>query len=135
MIDLKAILKNQNKLSRKEFAALLFPNAQYPLTALNRTLQGKRSLKEIEISRLAIVLDIAIPELFTGSWKPSKTEKGKFTLKHKSFRAELDMNTGVSRIYDTDTMLHESMVHSNAITLTEYIDSLNTIINRNNGSN
>ena len=46
----------------------------------------------------------------------------------ENFRAELNTQTWVTKIFDNDSMFHESIIHSGSTPLSDYLSELNAII-------
>jgi len=47
-----------------------------------------------------------------------------------NFRAELDTNTWVTKVFDNDSLFHESVIHSDSTPLSVYLTQLTKIVGR-----
>lgn len=125
-IDLKKIIKNHN-LEFSEVAKHLFPKNKYPNLALNRVMQGVTFLNSEQLSRLSLLANVQIGELFGLNWK-SKKIGDLMTLSTGNYKAELDTRSWVTKVFDRGSLFHESIIHSGSIPLSRYLTSLNSII-------
>ncbi len=125
-IDIKKIIKNNN-LDTLEVAKHLFPENKYPSLALKRVIKGDAFLDSDQISKLSLLANIQIGELFGATWK-SKKIGDIMTLTTGNYKAELDTMTWVTKIFDKGSLFHESIIHSGSIPLSRYLNTLNTII-------
>lgn len=127
-IKVKEIIETRG-LDIKEVARQLFPKNKYPDLALNRVIKGKNVLDADQISKLALMAGIQLSELFSGeAWKGS-SRKGVHIFTNGDFRAELDSESWVTKVFHKDSMFHESIIHSGATPLSEYLNQLDLIIN------
>ena len=112
-----------------EVARQLFPTHKYPDLALRRVIQHKGSLTPEQVSKLALLADLTISDIFYGeNWKAS-TGRDLHVFTNKSFRAELDPNTWVTRLFHNDSLFHESIIYSGSTPLSKYFAQLNILIN------
>lgn len=125
-IDLKKIIEDQG-LDTKEVAQHLFPGNKYPRLALNRVIAGDAVLDANQISKLALLASVSISQLYGTEWK-SKSKKDLMIFSSENFRAELNTQTWVTKIFDNDSMFHESIIHSGSTPLSDYLNELNAII-------
>ena len=65
-LNLSKIIK-QNSLKKNEIASLLFPGNKFPMAALTRVLNGEAHLDSVQISRLALFLNVTPGRLFSES--------------------------------------------------------------------
>ncbi len=134
-IDLKQIIKDR-KLNTNELATYLFPHHRHPAVALLRVKNKKGVLDANQISKLALFTGLTITELFgpSESWKAKKVS-GLYTFTNGDFRAELDTETWLTKVFDKHSMFHESVIHNGSTALSEYLKNLNKIISNytNNG--
>jgi hypothetical protein len=127
-IKVKEIIETRG-LDIKEVARQLFPKNKYPDLALNRVMKGKNVLDADQISKLALMAGIPLSELFSGeAWK-ALSRKGVHVFTNGDFRAELDSETWMTKVFHKDSMFHESIIHSGSTPLSEYLNQLDLIIN------
>jgi len=127
-INVKEIIETRG-LDTKEVARQLFPKNKYPDLALNRVMKGKNVLDADQISKLALMAGLQISELFSGeNWKAS-SRKGVHVFTNGEFRAELDSETWITKVFHKDSMFHESIIHSGSTPVSEYLSQLDLIIN------
>ena len=126
-IDLKSIIEKQ-ELGVNEIARQLFPNNKYSRLALNRVMAGKAVLDANQISKLSLLTGIPIPFLFSGEEWGSKAVKDEHIFTNGDFKAVLDTKTWTTKVFHLDSLFHESIIHSGAIPISEYLDSINSII-------
>ena len=127
-INVKEIIKTRG-LDIKEVARQLFPQNKYPNLALGRVIKGKNVLNADQISKLALMAGLQLSELFSGeNWKATAS-KGVHVFTNGEFRAELDSETWITRIFCKDSMFHESIIHSGSTPVSEYLSQLDIIIN------
>lgn len=133
-INVKETIKTRG-LDIKEVARQLFPKNKYPDLALNRVIKGKNVLDADQISKLALMAGLQLSELFSGeNWKAT-TSKGVHVFTNGEFRAELDSETWVTKIFHKGSMFHESIIHSGSTPVSEYIRQLDLIINNYKSKN
>lgn len=125
-INLKKAIKDSG-LNNSEIAKQLFPKNKYPSLALNRVIQGKAFLDSAQISKLSLLLNISISDLFGATWK-SKKVGHIMTLTTGNYKAELDTQLWITKIFDKDSLFHESVIHNGSVGLSIYLSALNTII-------
>ena len=127
-INVKEIIETRG-LDIKEGASQLFPHNKYPDLALNRIIKGKNVLDADQISKLALLSGLQLSELFSGeNWKAT-ARKGVHVFTNGEFRAELDSETWITKIFHKDSMFHESIIHSGSTPVSEYLSQLDLIIN------
>lgn len=133
-IDLKKLMDSHG-LKKRDVATQLFPGIKYPVLALNRVLKGEALLDTDQISKLAAILKVPISTLFNEKtqWEMQGTKTG-ITLTTGKYRAELDTNTWLTRVFANDTLFHEAILHNGRIYLSEYIEMLNQIVDKNESS-
>ena len=114
-------------LTEQQVARELFPSHRFPEKALQRVLAGDGYLDSRQISKLAAVTNVPVGELFGG--QITMVSKGAVhTITTGDFRAELDIISGVTKIYRNCSLVHETVLHSPSITLSEYLKQLQFII-------
>ena len=128
--NLTAIIE-QYKLEPKSLAAELFPGNAYPVPALKRVLEGEALLNTDQISKLSFMTGIPIEHLFTGEkWKsvPNKNFN-LFVLENGEFKATLDRETWVTKIYHKNSIFHEAVImDGNAVPMSVYLSELDKLI-------
>jgi len=129
-IDIQAIIDAEG-LDKNKIAEQLFPTNQYPRLALNRVIAGKAELDASQISRLASLAGMTFDELYGENWK-AKSKDGIHKFTNGDYTAELDTNTWITKVFHNSSMLHESVLHSKDLPLSEYFILLNKIIKNEN---
>lgn len=128
-IDVEKIMR-QSGLKPKETAQHLFPGNSYPELALKRVLTGKALLNSEQVLKLADFAKVPIARLYGIEWGSMKTKGDITTLSNGDFRAELDTKTWITKIYDKDSLFHDSIIHKGTITLSKYLIEINEIITK-----
>ena len=128
-IRIKEIIESQG-LNIKEVAKQLFPKNKYPRLALNRVMSGEAFLDSEQMSKFALIAGVEVQDLYMKSgWK--QKSKGKlFTFTNGEFKAELDTENWTTKIFHNESLFHDSVITSGFVSLSEYIDSLNSIITK-----
>lgn len=128
-IDIKKVIDSAG-LDFKEVATQLFPKNKYPDLALNRVIKGVNVLDADQISKLALMANVPISDLFSGGeWKADI--KGKtHVFSNGDYKVELDTETWISRIFHKGSLFHESVIHSGSIPLSEYLENIDILINQ-----
>jgi hypothetical protein len=129
-IDLNKIIEKR-ELDPNDVAQQLFPRNKYPMLALNRVLAGKAVLDANQISKLALISGLSIDQLYSGNGWKMRSRAGIYYLQNGEYKAELNTDTWVTKIFHKDSIFHESIVTSGATPVSEYIDKLNLIIKKN----
>jgi hypothetical protein len=125
-LNLQKII-DQNGLDPKEVAKQMFPENKYPEMALKRVLKGEALLNSDQISKLSLLTNISISELYGLNWKASK--KGDtLTLVSGDYKALLDTNSWTTRIFDSESLFHESIIHSGIMPLSKYLHAISEIV-------
>lgn len=120
---------DEKGLDKKEVARQLFPNNNFPVRALDRAIKGDYALDANQISKLALLANATIGELFSGeSWK-SDYDGRLHTFTNGEFMATLDPTTWMTRVFHNKSLFHETIIHSKEVPLGEYFEKLNQIIN------
>ena len=123
---------DERGLDKKEVAKLLFPDIKYPILAFNRVLADVAVLDSTQVSKLALFADLTIDEIYSGwSWKAT-SKKGRHKFISGDFIAELDLETGITKVFHKGSLFHESVLHSTLIPLSSYIEELNNLIQKKN---
>lgn len=129
-IDIRQIIEAKG-LDFKTVAEQLFPTNQFPRLALNRVIDKKSELDASQISKLALLAGVPIGDLWEASWGATASGKGIHLFSNGEYIAELDTNTWITKIFHKSSMIHESVIHSDGVALSEYFKTLNKIIYAN----
>jgi hypothetical protein len=131
-LDLNRIIP-ENNLEVKKVAEELFPKNKYPKLALDRVLKGEAFLDTNQLSLLSLMTGVPIHFLYSnGSWEMSTKKKGMITFQTQDYKAELDLENWVTKIYHKNSLFHEALLHKEAIPLSEYLEQINNLIIKNN---
>lgn len=128
-IDLGKIIEVK-KLDTKEVAEQLFPLHKYPSLALTRVIAGEGTLDADQISRFSLYTGIPIAELYEGSEWRSTIEGHTHILSSGEYVAHLDTQTWTTKLFHKESLFHTFVIHSPSITLSEYIEKLNSEISK-----
>lgn len=129
-IDLKGIIASQN-LDPKELAKQLFPGNKHPKLALNRVLAGEAVLDADQISKLASLTGLTPDELYSENGWKSTSKNGKMIFQNGDYKAELDTETWVTKIFHNDSLFHETVMTPSTTPISTYIKQLELIISKN----
>jgi len=115
-VNVKQIIAD-NGLNPNEIAKQLFPGNKFPRLALNRVMSGDTYLDSMQLRKFAHIIGVSIDSLYNrGSWKPShKNRQVIFT--NGRYKAILDVDTSITRVFDNDSLVHESVIHTGATPL------------------
>ena len=127
-INIKQIIETRG-LDKKEIASQLFPGNKYPSLALNRVIAGDSFLDSMQISKLSLLSGLTIPEVYGVKWE-TRTESNIVVFTYGNYRAELNREKWITKVFHYDSIFHESVIHSATIALSVYFDELNSIINQ-----
>ena len=109
-------------------ADMVFPGIKHPRLALNRVMAGKAVLNADQISRLSMYTGVPIAELFAGgAWKMKGREKT-LSFTAGKYRAELDTETWVTKIYHNETVFHETILQPGSTPLSSFLASIEEVI-------
>lgn len=122
-INLGQIIKDYD-LSVNEISKQLFPTNKHPRLALSRVLSGEAVLDANQISKLAMIIDRPISELFTGGKWKVKSSKGTHIFFTGDYRAELNKKTNFTRIFHKDSLAHSCLITPIFISLSDYLEKL-----------
>ncbi len=125
-IKVKLIIE-QSGLDPAIVAKHLFPTNKYPKLALNRIIEGHAFLDSSQMHKLAAMTNMTVSELYGGEWKQTSKEDI-ITFTTGTYRAELNTKTWLTKIFDSNSLFHEAILHSGATALSEYLNELNSII-------
>ena len=127
-IELRQIVEDNN-LDINRVAKELFPTNKYPRLAFNRVASGESHLDAQQISKLAMLTGVSVSDLFnSGTWKMKSNRKGILTFQNEDYTAELDLKMNTTKIFHKKSLLHEEIVHTKTIMLSEYFEKLNSIL-------
>jgi hypothetical protein len=126
-INIKGIIERQG-LDVKEISRQLFPKNKYPRLALNRVMSGGAVLDANQISKFALLAGIDISDLYSGANWNAKSKQGVHIFTNGDFRAELNADTWITKIFHKDSLFHESIIHSGSTPLSAYLNELDSII-------
>lgn len=118
-----------NNLNKKNVAEQLFPGNKYSSLALNRVIAGEGKLDSDQISKLALLADISIEEIYGVKFTVKGKEKKMF-FEYEDFKAELNRETWTTKVFHNDSLFHESIIHKSTIALSDYLEELTNIINK-----
>jgi hypothetical protein len=116
-------------LSNTEVANHLFPSNRHPYHALNRVINGISKLDVDQAKILAELANISINELYSGVWK-HETVENVHIFKRDNFEARLNTRTWVTTVRKSNSLIHDAILHGGSITLSEYIASIEKIIEK-----
>jgi len=122
---------NKYNLDVKFIAEELFPANKYAKLALNRVLSGETFLDTNQLSRLALILNTNVENLFKDSvsWDiTGMPNKIVFTL--NNFRVELDTENWMTKLFDKNSIVHTELLHNKSIQIKDYLDHINKLINK-----
>lgn len=137
---LSSVIEKHN-LDTKKVAAELFPENKYPMIALSRVINGEALLNTEQVSKLSFLTGIPINELFEqGNWKnlPRKASDNSLAFENEDYRAELDRDTWITKIFHKNSIFHEAViVDANTMPLSQYFTELDNLIltHKQNGKN
>ena len=126
-INLEGIIESKN-LNKKELAKRLFPDNKYAALALNRVIKGDGFLDSKQISLLSELVSIPIGKLFTGAGWDLKSDARLLIITSDEFRAELDRDTWVTKVFENGSLFHESIIHTRNVPLSTYLAELSKIV-------
>jgi len=128
MLQIEHILAAR-KLDFKYVASQLFPKNRHPKAALQRVVKGQGTLTAEQLSKLAAMADVNVQELFAVNWSIAPVQEAyTLTFTRGRYTAHLNLAGGRTRILDGETLIHETLLHSTSITLTEYIEAINELL-------
>lgn len=127
IIFLKQLIKDKGA-SRKELAEALFPGNKFPENALRRVFRGQTALTADQAKTIADFLGVTVDELYSCNGWRGKATGNKHTFTKGDYVAELDLSSGSTRITCRGTELCETLFHCPAITLSEFLSTVDNII-------
>lgn len=116
-------------LDKNVVAMQLFPQNSHPRLALNRV-SVTGNLDADQISKLATMAGRPISEIFSPKeWKASrKADELIFT--NGRWTARYNTETGMTDLWHNNSLIHETIIHKKAISLDDYLRSLELIISK-----
>ena len=127
-IKVAAIIE-QYGLNKVALASELFPGNKYASIALTRVINGEAYLNSEQLSLLASKLGVSVDSLYTGkNWEAGSSSAGVLKFENDDYTAELDTTSWMTKIFKKGTLIHESLLHSGALPLSEYLAKLDNII-------
>ena len=128
-INVAAIIE-QYGLSKLELASDLFPNNKYASMALTRVINGEAFLNSEQLSLLANKLGVTVDSLYADrEWDLKSNSAGVLKFENGSMIAELDTETWITKVYKKGSLIHETVLHNGSITIANYLEKLNNLIN------
>jgi len=128
-IDLETII-HESIYTKDAVADHLFPENKYPRLALRRVLNKKANLDSEQISKLSLMVDLSISELYGDNFTMQTREK-KMVFTYGDYEAVLDTSTWSTKVFNKKSLFHEFILHKKTIVLSEYLHELNLIISKN----
>lgn len=128
-INLKQIIKDLN-LSKNDIADELFPAHKFPKLALKRILGEQAVLDADQISRLSFITGIPIGELYASPEFRMESEEDEVRFTIGEFKAILNTKTGITKIYDGESLFHDSLINPGPTQLSVYLNEINTLITK-----
>ena len=121
-------------LDRREVETLLFPNAKHPYYALNRVAKGEGLLDSEQLYKLAEMAGVSVSDLYEHKkWKNKVVPQGNTVVfENGDYKAILDRDTWITKLFQKESMFHESVITSGATTMGDYLDQLDRIIDEHN---
>lgn len=127
-INLSKIIERSG-IPATEIAEHLFPGNMYPRVALKRVENGDGSLNEEQISKLALLVGLSIEDLFNNStWKLDDIKDRRLCFVSGQYVAHYDKKTGLTSVFDKETLFHETVISIEGMGLSQYLGMLDQII-------
>lgn len=127
ILFIKQLIKKHNA-STKELAAALFPDNKFPENAFRRVLRGKTALTADQAKIIADHLGVTVDELYSCSGWRGKTSGKRHTFTKGDYTAELNLETGETRVYHKETKICDTLYHCPTVTLSEFLSAVDNII-------
>lgn len=126
-LNLQRIIDGQG-LDPKVLASELFPGNKHPELSLRRVLKGEAALDAEQISKIAQLTGLTFDELYAGRvWRTSATDTS-ITFESDDYKAVLDTDTFIAKIYRKDSLIHEEAILRQGIPLKDFLNFVNEII-------
>lgn len=130
MINLQKLI-DERDIKTTVLAKELFPENKYAPMALKRVIDGYSELSSSQISKLALFLGVSIEDVFENNWKSSVDERKVIFIRTDGWRAELNTQTMITKVFDKQTLMHEVILNTKTVVLSEYLQTIERIINGN----
>lgn len=127
-IKVAAIIE-QYGLNKVALASELFPDNKHPSISLTRVINGEAYLSSVQLSYLAEKLGVSVDSLYSDKkWQAGSKAAGVLTFENDDYTAELNTSTWVTKVFKKGTLIHDTVIHNGAQSLSEYLDSLDKLI-------
>lgn len=130
MINLKSFM-DAHKLDPAKTARELFPGNAYPVMAMKRILDGEALMDTDQVERLAAFAGVPVSKVFNNGWSFAADwgeDRKVYTLESDGWRAEIDRATWVTTLYHNGKAVHEEVICSPTVTLSEMLSALELVI-------
>lgn len=125
-IELEKIIKRSG-LDKKEVANQLFPENKFPVMALTRVLNEEALLDADQISKLALMLNVDVDDLYRDGWHLQRVNTG-HVFTRGDYVATLDTFSWTMRIHHKGSMFHEEVLCPATISMHDFIQKVNDLI-------
>lgn len=127
-INIKKILveRKMDKAERTRLAKAVFPDVKFPVRAFSRIVKGEAEMTVSQAATVAEFLGVRIEDLYEPDrwlWGSPKDGKNVF-LYGDSFRAEVDTQTWVTRLYHKDELVTGGVLCDGQTPVSEYFSKL-----------
>ena len=111
----------------------MFPDAKHPDLALARVLKQGLPIDTEQISWLASHIGVTVSELFeiTDGWRGT-CESGHLVFKKGEYSAKLNYGGVFCTLYKNNEVIEEILYCPQTVSVTEFINNLNTKVNGTN---
>lgn len=117
-------------------AAELFPKNKYPTLALNRVFANESQLDVDQLAKLAALLGVPTYRLLRdNTWEIKSKGKDVLEMRMGDYKVLINYKENNSKIFHKGSLFHETLLHKNSIPLSQYISSINQIINTHKDGN
>ena len=116
----------------EELSKVLFPYIKYPKQAFDRVIRGEANLDTAQLEALASYLGVMITDLFSISdWKGKWDNTYKcLTFVKGLYRVNLNYGGAFVTVYKDGKVIHQEIkAHSDKMSLTDFIQYINQLIN------
>ena len=131
-IDIDYIILNSN-LKTSEVAAQLFPQNSHPGMALKRVSDGKALLNSEQLFKLSRLAGCTVSDLYsTDAWTEKAGWAGEkiFVFTKGDYVAKLNTENSRVTIQEKGTLIHTELLPCGFITIRNFTEKLETIINK-----
>lgn len=123
--NLKRLIRDRN-LNVDELAKLLYPTVGHPAMSLDRVISGTSELKTSQMQALSKYTGMGLDELFGyDKWNALVNGPNIHKFHNGQYRAELNTETWTAKFWHLETLVHEEVLTSGAVTLSEFFEYLN----------